>query len=182
MPTTITGTDGVSKVQAGSIQSDDLAAGAITIGSGDLPAGSVIQVVQSVSNTSTIIGGSGTISSDATPSVSITPLSSSNKIIIYHTAGGMVEKAVQSVGLALKRDGSFIWSASRYGFTENADWTPVPFHIAYIDSPNTTSEVTYTPHIAKSLTGFVRHNNIDDTTSIAGGGQDAITIAMEIAG
>jgi hypothetical protein len=165
MPTTITGTDGVSQVQAGSIQSDDLAAG---IG------GKVLQVLQATSSTTTQVNTS-TSFFNVEPSVTITPSSASNKILIFHTAGGLTRGELQDIGFQLERDGSPIWTANRYGFTENGnavEFTSVPFNASYLDFPNTTSSVTYNFSISTAFADALLHNSQST----------AITIAMEIAG
>jgi len=80
MPLTLDGTNGVSAVQAGAVESGDLASGAI--GSGDLPAGSVIQVVQNYNpNTGVIATTSSTLVGSGV-TVTITPTKIGNKIII----------------------------------------------------------------------------------------------------
>ena len=79
----LNGTTGVSAVQAGAVESGDLAAGAI--GSSDLPAGSVIQVVQDV-DTSSNTATTSTSFITTNTSASITPLSASNKILISISA------------------------------------------------------------------------------------------------
>jgi len=143
-----------------------------------MPAGSVIQVIQEVSNSFTRITGGG--SSDVEPSVSITPSSANNKIMIFHSAGGMVQDSLASIGFALKRDGSVIWGCSRYGYISENDWVPIPFQISYLDSPDTTAEVTYTPFLDPENSGDIRHN--DDDGDVLSGRNQAITIAMEIVG
>ena len=172
----LNGTTGVSAVQAGAVESGDLAAGAV--GSGDLPAGSVIQVVQATSTTNTDTTATSLI--DVEPSVTITPSSSNNKILVMHTAGGMVSGSSDSIKFELQRNNNTIWVSNRYGYQNIDDlWTPVPFHASYLDSPNTTSAVTYNFAMRQRQSGDLRHNNDDSNFS---GLSTAITIAMEIAG
>ena len=157
-------------------------AGEIFVGditSSDLPAGSVLQVVQATSDSQTRITTDDT-GADATPSVTITPSSTSSKILILHTAGGIVTVDSGSIGFGLKRGSTFVWQQSRYGYNSTNLYTPIPFHIHYLDSPSTTSSVTYTPHIHLKGSGDLRHN--DNDSGIFSGARDAVTIAMEIAG
>jgi len=165
MPTTITGTDGVSQVQTGAVES------------GDLPAGSVIQVVQVTSTTNTDTTATSLI--DVEPSVTITPSSSSNKILVMHTAGGMIQGVASSIKFELQRNNTTIWTANRYGYKNNTDWAPIPFHASYLDSPNTTSSITYNFAMQQQDNTDLRHNSDDANYN---GTSEAITIAMEIAG
>jgi hypothetical protein len=141
MPTVITGTDGINQVQAGAVES------------GDLPAGSVIQVVSSASN----------------------------KILVMHTAGGFAFESPESIRFLLKRNGTQVWNAHRYGYQEAGTgvWASVPFNVSYLDSPNTTLSVSYEFSLQTELVAFVRHNS---NTGVFSGSSTAITIAMEIAG
>jgi len=175
MPTTITGTDGVSQVQAGAVESGDLASGAI--GSGDLPAGSVIQVVQATSNTRVDINSSSPV--DVEPSITITPSSASNQILVMHTAGGEVRDNSKSIKFSLERNGTIIWQANRYGFNGSGGRESVPFNASYLDSPNTTASVTYNFSVANKNAERILYNGDDGAFS---GNSEAITIAMEIAG
>jgi len=70
-PLTLDGTTGVSAVQAGSIQSDDLAAGV---------GGKVLQVVQSSSNSQVISTSSSYVDTQLSASISLS--STSNKVLV----------------------------------------------------------------------------------------------------
>jgi len=149
MPTTITGTDGVSQVQTGSIQSDDLAAGAITIGSGDLPAGSVIQVVTSVTTNRTITTSTNYVSTGL--SASITPISSSSTILIMTGQSGDNSGNNSRAVVSLFRDGTDL-SSGGFGFQVIGQdvRTQAPANIVFSDTPNTTSSVTYDTRVRSS--------------------------------
>jgi len=136
-----------------------------------MPAGSVIQVVQNTSTTGTATTSTPLL--DVEPSVTITPLSSNNKILVMHTAGGIAYQNQKEIRFELQRDGVSVWVANRYGFKEfSGEYVPIPFNASYLDSPNTTSSITYNFAIKAEQSGDLRHN--DSGT--------AITIAMEIAG
>ena len=142
-----------------------------------MPAGSIIQTKQEVS-TSRTRWGSGTRNVD--PNISITPQFSNSRILVTHMAGGMVDGGADSIGFGLERNGSFIWASSRYGYHSNGNWNYVPFHCCYVDSPNTTSAVTYQWVVTNESAGDMRHN--DDDGSFWGATQQAVTVAMEIKG
>jgi hypothetical protein len=175
---TADGTSGQALVTDGSgnLSFDDVAT---DITSSDLPAGSVIQVVQATSTTTTDVNATSAV--NVTPTVSITPSSSNNKILVMHTAGGMAVESTESIRFLLKRNGTQVWNAHRYGYQEAGTgvWTPVPFNVSYLDSPNTTSSVLYQFACQTNLASLTRHNSSDGAFS---GSTTAITIAMEIAG
>ena len=130
------------------------------LGSRVLAAGHVVQVVQvsgtnqadiNVQNTYVQVAGT----------CSITPTTTSSKILISHTAGGLAY-STQSCKLRIKRNGSVILTNDRMGYSSlTVDWTPMPWVYNYLDSPSTTSQVDYTFEIAQSSTGYIRHNNYD---------------------
>ena len=130
------------------------------LGSRVLAAGHVVQVVQvsgtnqadiNVQNTYVQVAGT----------CSITPTTTSSKILISHTAGGLAY-STQSCKLRIKRNGSVILTNDRMGYNSfAADWTPMPWVYNYLDSPSTTSQVDYTFEIAQSSTGLLRHNDSD---------------------
>jgi len=176
MTVEINAATGVSAVQPGSVQSGDLAAGAI--GSGDLPAGSVIHVVQEISNTETrTAGAAGNV--DVGPTVTITPTSSSSKIYVIHSAGGYSQNP-DDITLGIKRNGSIVHAMGRYGYHNQTGFESSPFSLHYLDSPNSTSSITYTPFIGQKNNGGDLEHNATPSTGVSG--QNAITIAMEIAG
>jgi len=135
----LNGTTGVSAVQAGAVESSDL------------PAGSVIQVVQGT--TTTQIATTSTSYIDTTLSVSITPANTANKILVLVNHSDIRRKDA-GMGLRLMRNGSEIVE-----FGTNLGWGADPQpdrHVgtpstAYLDSPNTTSSVTYSTQTKVSI-------------------------------
>ena len=162
MPTVITGTDGVSQVQTGAVES------------GDLPAGSVIQVVQtyiadtgSIETTSQSEVGSGV-------TVSITPTSTDNYIIIQ------MDNPMVDV-----KDGSGIRGRM---FVNNSPMSGINiYHAGYQDqeskyaswafsgkyTPTDLSTLTFEPFFVSENGGTVRFSYPGSSISL---------IAMEIAG
>jgi hypothetical protein len=119
----------------------------------NMPTGSVLQVVQGTSTTqSTTTSGNW----DATSlSASITPTSSTNKVLIFVSGGmegGASGSGTQKIGFKVYRGGSSIEASSNGKvFLLNADSYAIMNYIA-LDSPSTTSSTTYTLYF-KLLSG-----------------------------
>ena len=164
MPTLISSSTGVNKIQTGAIETVDL------------PAGSVLQALNNT-GTNTANGGFllQTTSSNyvgvASMNVEITPRSASSKFIILvntsHYRGG-------SASFTIFR-GSTNLGGNSYGMVRltggQGYWMPVS--LTHLDSPNTTSAVTYQLY-ARSESG----------TLYVGGDSDQLNniTVMEIAG
>jgi len=157
MPVTINGGGSITGLSVGGLGSGvvntaTLASGAIT--SSTLPAGSVLQVKQSIRNEVATKTGSGF---DAIPglSVSITPSSASNKILV-HVELGTVETTGNQYGhfIRLYKGGSHLTAASaqgsigsRYacflgGRTTNNNHSQ-GYSGSYLDTAGGTSAITY---------------------------------------
>ena len=145
-----------------------------------LPSGSVIQVVQG-SHSSTASTTSSTYT-DTGLSVSITPTSTSSKIllIIHNTLGGDVDndsggtnqgkyKVVRTIG----GTSSDLWEVVGAMFARGGQVHTNTFP-PYLDSPNTTSSITY-------KTQFGRSSGSANTVSCQAN-RLATIVAMEIAG
>jgi len=184
-PLTLDGTTGVSAVQAGAVESGDLASGAI--GSGDLPAGSVIQVV-SVTKNDVFSTGSNNYVDVTGLAASITPSNATNKVLIFlRTSQAM--SSDNRIFTTLLRNSTTISAAS--GFDYFSSFYPsrssggvliyVPHgstHLDFLDSPNTTSSVTYKVQMKVGAgVGYLNRSRDDDALR----GVSSITL-MEIAG
>ena len=120
-------------------------AGEVAVG-----AGTIVQVVQGTSSTEVVI--TTTTFTDTGLSASITPTSSSNKILIttnqqyqWFKSGGAVD---QGIGIKLLRDSTTIWeppvgAGPYYNYIDNSGEHNNYSNIIYLDSPATTSSVTY---------------------------------------
>lgn len=165
MAVTIDGTTGVSAVQAGAVTTSDL------------PAGSVLQVVQA------LYSGSPVSTNSATPvttnfSASITPSNASSKVLVIANPSW----AVNSAGFANGTSVMHIYrgGSSRYQMycrTFNYNNTSGLYQnnaqaLIYLDSPATTSSTTYTL--------FIELVSGASTTFNSDGGFSSITL-MEIA-
>ena len=209
MPVAITGSTGVitgvsvGGLPDGIVDADMIAAGAVT--DPKMAAGAVLQVQNTTltAHTSQTVSSSFTYEDITNFNCAITPASASNKIMITaHIMGEgtiddnrwmlRIKRAISggattyiqgaSSGNRSRMIGQF---ASHYHADDNND-TPATFDLAnYVDSPNTTSAITYTLQIAvRDSGGKDWHTNrcvmADD---ISGGsvGVSWITL-MEVAG
>ena len=138
-----------------------------------LPAGSVIQVVQAVSTTQTVVGTSATACS---PTVTITPASASNKILVKFNTGGMANGDMNGIRLQINRDTTVIKYSVRYAFNTQSAWAACPIDYEFLDSPSTTSATTYT------LVAYKQSDAGGFEINSSGGTDSSTAIAMEIKG
>jgi hypothetical protein len=130
------------------------------------PSGSVLQVVQ---NTTTSQVDTTSVSlADTGLSASITPLSSSSKILVMANMCGLSKSAANAyMGLRLLRGASTIFLfATQAGFTSSSSvnsWGGDG--VNYLDSPATTSSTTYKIQFNNAGLGTVY---INDGTSLNG--------------
>ena len=126
------------------------------IPSGSMPAGSVIQVVQSVKTDSQSTTSTSFVDvSDL--SVQITPQNASNKILVKVALNNIGQNSNSIVGFNLLRNGSQVISNTSGGFADtNNAWVfagganhSAPSRqlnsafLDYLDSPSSTSNLTY---------------------------------------
>ena len=156
----------------------DLSGKTVTYGltDSDMPSGSVLQVVQATSNSETTPNASWTNITGA--SVSITPSSTSSKVLITFNTGGMTTGTADNISLKMLRGSTSIRVSSRYGYATTG-WVPIPLTYIYLDSPSTASSVTYTIQIKSDIDNDLRINH-DQSNN--GGVNGLVMIATEIAG
>jgi len=137
--------------------------------------GSVLQVKQ-VTGTNTAVSTSVNWTSVAA-TCSITPSSTSSKILIQHRAGGLAE-TTNSIGFRFKRNGTVVLENDRHvGFHNDSTWGTSEFDLIFLDTPSTTSQVDYTFEMNKSNSGgAIRHNDYESVFNTW------VTILTEIAG
>lgn len=155
MTATITG-NGIDKVQDGSIQAADLAAGVPA--RSNLPAGTVLQVVSAtITNT---ISTSSTSFSDTGLSATITPISTSSKILVLCQANGIYNASgLNGTALQLVRNTTAILMFECLaGYMSTTEKSVGGSSTSYLDSPATTSATTYKLQIASSHGGTVYFN------------------------
>ena len=164
-----------NKVIIPSGQTLDASAGSMVLPSGT--GGKVLQVVQQVLATQT--DSTSTTMIDTGLSASITPSSTSSKILVTVNHRTFKNSAAQGMDMQLLRDSTNLGEIVRghmYDGTTGEINSAVTF--CYLDSPSTTSSVTYKTQFS--------HNNGNGGTirgcmDSSGGGRDFITL-MEIAG
>ena len=138
--------------------------------------GHVIQVVQGLTSTSATTTGSTYV--DTNLSASITPSSADSKVLVVVTQdsaifGTSTGDTFNAIGLL--RDATLL-RETKIGTKNNSSTTEAVMSttgIVYLDSPNTTSSVTYkTQFKATSGTAFVQYSSYSDSQ----------IVLMEIAG
>ena len=103
--------------------------------------GHVIQVVQNT-EAATQTSTNSTSFVDANLNCSITPSSASSKILVHVTFQQKTSSRGDYGLFGLKRNSTDLEGGKYFGTQQNDDWETVSFQ--YLDSPSTTSSVTYT--------------------------------------
>ena len=147
-----------------------------TLANSNLAAGNVIQVINAVVNTETI--NNTNVFADTGLTASITPASTSNKVLIFASVAG-VGKATNNtyVHLKLLRDTTDIVAdfEQRGGASANTDTNKIGgCSVTYLDSPSTTSATAYKVQLKSgSNNAYAQTGNSNSKSSIT---------LMEIAG
>jgi len=146
------GTVDSGTIATGTIVDADVANLAASKLTGALPAisgasltgvGKVLQVVEADSGSSTSIT-STSYSAISGASITITPTSSTSRIIIDFSCGAYCNGSTTGVGLQIKRGSTSVRDMGRYAYSGNSGFVPLPISITCLDSPATTSATTYT--------------------------------------
>jgi len=156
-------------------------------GSGQVP----VQVIQAV-KTDTFTTTSSSFTTVTGLSASITPTNSSNKVLVIISVTGSQQVGANDAYLGIFRNSTQIAlgdaSSSRIRSTSqlmsaNAGWsTNVAF--SFVDSPATTSSVTYTVQ-ARTNTGsnlYINRGDSDSDGAVGAGRTASSIIVMEISG
>jgi hypothetical protein len=157
MAIAINGTGTITGISVGGlndsiITSSELVNGAVTAAKIDsLPAGSILQVVQTVKTNSTTVQPGATWTDIPTLSVSLTPASSSNKVLIsfnLHAITNMrgfvrMVRGSTAIGIG-DADGSRVQCTSGDMQWQESDTAELRNQsMTWLDSPSTTSSTTY---------------------------------------
>lgn len=154
-------------------------------------AAKVLQVIQTV-KTDTFTTTSSSYTDITGLSVTITPASASNKIlVIYNTTIG-APSGQYSVGLQLVRGSTAIYlgdadgsrtRASSWSWSEGSQYSMIPTNGTFLDSPATTSATTYKLQMISpyGVTTYLNRNEINGNNSVQGRPAASITV-MEISG
>ena len=146
----------------------------------------IIQVVQTV-KTDTFSTSSSSLVDITGLSVSITPSSSSNKILVMGNVIGSVNTNGANMSFQLQRNGTAIYygdaASLRFqgfeGANNYADWM-LAFTPIYLDSPATTSTLTYKIQTRTSNTLYINRTGDDPDSYNRGRTACSITV-MEVA-
>ena len=159
MPTEISGSTGVNKIQSSAIEY------------GDLPTGSVLQVVESVLSSQSSTTSTSFV--DAGLSASITPTSTSSKILVTASLGGAMiinNGGANAAGnYRILKDSSTEVVVSRitsYDYGGSGSYIVVPAYLCKLDSPSTTSTVTYTLQMHLTTGNDIRICRGDSTANL----------------
>lgn len=151
--------------------------------------GAVLQVA-STTKTDTFTMSSSTYTDVTGLSVSITPTSSTSKILVSYSISGSQDNAVTMAYARLMRDSTPIAigdaSGSRIQCTTNwyanGIYTAINTSISHLDSPATTSSITYKVQVRNEASGTVYINRSSNDTNGVSGPRSVSTITvMEIA-
>ena len=161
----------------------------------NLTTGKVLQIVQAV-KTDTFSTTSGSLEDITGLSLSITPASTSNKILITATLNHSITSYDRWMMFQLVRNSTAIFKGDTAGsrtsatiFTNLGNYTgggvfQINSHFEYLDSPNTTSATTYkiqtTRQSDSSPYVVINRGRNDDNASYGGRSVSSIT-AMEVA-
>ena len=104
--------------------------------------------------------------------VTITPAATTSKVLVNFNCGGYNVLSSTAIHIRIKRDSTVVRECGRWAYDTNTDYSSLPISITYLDSPSTTSEVTYT--IEMYVDAGSLHINRSGVTD---GG---VTIAQEI--
>lgn len=156
----------------------------------NFPAGSVLQVLQTIKTD--VFSTTSTTMVDITGlSVSITPSSSSNQILIMFSGQISSNNNQNSTGIQLSRGGTALFigdaagnrvRATSMAYADNVD-TQYAANFSYLDSPATTSSTTYAIQMRCNTTGTAYLNRSSaDANTATDFRTPASIIVMEIKG
>ena len=136
-----------------------------TSGNGVAIPGHIVQVVNYSGTTQATISGNNTYVNGAPDGThTITPKFSNSKILYRFYAGGLVQNT-NDIGLRLKRDSTIVFANDRHGFCNlPSNWAPISWSFQAVDTPNTTSQITYTMEV-KATQGYARINDSNGTAN-----------------
>jgi len=156
-----------------------------------MPTGSVLQVVQAT-KTDSFTTTSTSFTTPTGLSLSITPSSSSNKILIFANIGFEISGDAGHGYGSIRRDSTDIFigdaagSRPRTTFAQNNSGGngSVAFSMAYLDSPSTTSSISYSANVRSSngTTVYVNRSVRDNDGSAFDARTVSSIVVMEIAG
>lgn len=199
-PLIFDGAGTISGLQAGglpdsSVTSADIANGAITAAKIGY-AGAVLQVQSTVKTDAATLTANATITNIPGLTVNITPASSSNKILVMCTINTTGSSTFAGRHLILRRDSTSLMIGDTAGsrnratishqgtFYEADGYGPANGGIIFLDSPSSTTQITYGIAYADPSTDSTLYVNrsIDDTDNPGYNRTASSIVVMEIAG
>lgn len=157
----------------------------------NFPSGSVLQVVQATTTTMTSVSSTNT-NTDTSLTASITPRNTSSRILVLVSQPFILTSSAGSTiycGFGLKRGSTVIYAPStdvNGAFNHGINASTLAqiddaFSLSYVDSPASSSSVTYTTYVNLYTAGT---SPLLRTPYNAGGStvQTAVMVLMEIAG
>ena len=176
MAITISGSTGITsnEIQDGTITNADINSSAAIAGtkvSGSF--GKVLQVV--TAEYSTTVSFATTTYTDIGLNATITPSSSSSKILVFWTQHCRHNANTAGTGSRLLRDSTVVWTTGSPFYTYAASGASHrdATDFRYLDSPNTTSAITYKIQASSNDSVSVSFNDNNNQSNI---------LLMEIAG
>jgi hypothetical protein len=154
--------------------------------------GGVLQVVQTVKTDTFSLSGTTAFTDIPGLSVSITPISTNNKILVFYSAqvgtdGYCDVRLLRDSTVIAQGDasGSQTRSTTHYGNITGAATAQFTYGITWLDSPATTSLTTYKLQLAtpynSAYNAYINRSPNNDNTAYNGRTVSSITV-MEIAG
>jgi hypothetical protein len=151
-------------------------------------AGVVLQVVQATSTTQTTVASS--TYTDVGLSVSITPKFATSKVLVFASVVADMQKSTGSAqggGISIVRNSTTVWAPNPNGSSQPYTWytqigsgasieLTTVMNLNYLDSPATTSAITY------KIQGAVYSTNNSGQIIFQLANATSNIIAMEIAG
>lgn len=189
LPVTNGGTGLTTLGSASQVLRVNSGATALEFGTVGTTAGQVIQVL-STTKTDTFSQSATTTFADVTGlSVTITPASASNKILVIATLGIISGTSLNQMFFRMVRDSTNLLLPSsagsrtlcNFGIQVNGDDKANMAGYQLLDSPNTTSSVSYKVQAASQSTVNINGTNSDANASYTARGTATITV-MEIKG
>ena len=177
MPTEISGSTGVNKIQDNTIVNADINSSAAIAGSKiSGGTGKVLQVVSGTSTGSTSTSSQSYVASNL--AATITPTSTSSKIYINVTA--FVQQAAQQnhCTITIYRDSTDLAAGQSKGFgnwySSTGGFTELFASASHLDSPSSTSAITYKI--------YIKTENSNSAMTIGSTARRQTITLMEIAG
>ncbi len=135
-----------------------------------IPTGKVLQTVSATDSTSRTTTSGSYVTASNTLSVDITPSSSSNKVLIMFSSGGQSNTDSKEARYTIYRDSTNIGNGGN-GFLYINKNQPDFVGATFLDTPSTTSQITYQVYI-KAESGY--------TIRLNAGSIKGSIVAMEI--